>query len=74
MDISGIVGQELKSVAFVEDFLQLRFDEPLLHALRGVAWHVLLRPTILARCVWRAGVCRGTGQFVRADRGESQVF
>jgi hypothetical protein len=30
MDLSAIEGQELKSVEFVEDFLQLRFGEPLL--------------------------------------------
>ena len=30
MDISAIEGEELKSVAFVEDFLELRFGVPLL--------------------------------------------
>jgi hypothetical protein len=30
MDVSAIVGEELKAVEFVEDFLQLRFDGPLL--------------------------------------------
>lgn len=30
MDISAIEGEELKAVEFVEDFLQLRFDDPLL--------------------------------------------
>ena len=30
MDISAIIGEELKAVEFVEDFLQLRFDAPLL--------------------------------------------
>jgi hypothetical protein len=30
MDISAIEGEELKSVAFVEDFLELRFGAPLL--------------------------------------------
>jgi hypothetical protein len=30
MDISAIEGEELKAVEFVEDFLQLRFGEPLL--------------------------------------------
>ena len=29
MDVSAIVGDELKAVEFVEDFLQLRFDAPL---------------------------------------------
>jgi hypothetical protein len=40
MDISAIIGEELKAVEFVEDFLQLRFDAPLLTLY---AWpHVLL--------------------------------
>lgn len=30
MDISAIEGEELRSVAFVEDYLELRFSEPLL--------------------------------------------
>jgi len=30
MDVSAIVGEELKAVEFVEDFLQLRFEAPLL--------------------------------------------
>ncbi len=30
MDISAIEGEELKAVEFVEDYLQLRFGEPLL--------------------------------------------
>jgi hypothetical protein len=40
MDVSAIIGEELKAVEFVEDFLQLRFDAPL---FRLYAWpHVLL--------------------------------
>ncbi|MDP9052553.1 MAG: hypothetical protein M3O31_17810 [Acidobacteriota bacterium] len=40
MDISTIEGEELKAVEFVEDFLQLRFGEPLLTLY---SWpHVLL--------------------------------
>ncbi len=40
MDISGIVGEELTAVEFVQDYLQLRFDVPL---LTFHAWpHVLL--------------------------------
>jgi hypothetical protein len=40
MDVSAIVGEELKAVEFVEDFLQLRFEAPL---LRLYDWpHVLL--------------------------------
>ena len=30
MDISTIIGEELKAVSFVEDFLELRFDTPML--------------------------------------------
>ena len=30
MDISAIEGEELRTVAFVEDYLELRFGEPLL--------------------------------------------
>jgi hypothetical protein len=30
LDISAIEGEELKAVEFVEDFLQLRFGDPLL--------------------------------------------
>jgi hypothetical protein len=30
MDLSAIVGQELTAVEFVQDYLQLRFDGPLL--------------------------------------------
>src|ERR1700729_3947358 len=29
MDVSAVIGEELKAVEFVEDFLQLRFDAPL---------------------------------------------
>ena len=40
MDISAIIGEELVAVEFVQDFLQLRFDGPLLTLY---AWpHVLL--------------------------------
>ena len=40
MDISAIEGEELKAVEFVEDYLQLRFGEPL---LKLYDWpHVLL--------------------------------
>lgn len=40
MDISEIVGEELTAVEFVQDYLQLRFDGPL---LTFYAWpHVLL--------------------------------
>ena len=30
MDVSALIGQELRSVCFVEDFLELRFGESLL--------------------------------------------
>jgi hypothetical protein len=39
MDVSAVIGEELKAVEFVEDFLQLRFDAPL---FTFYAWpHVL---------------------------------
>ncbi len=40
MDISGVIGEELVAVEFVQDFLQLRFNGPLLTLY---AWpHILL--------------------------------
>ena len=40
MDVSAVIGEELKAVEFVEDFLQLRFEVSL---FRLYAWpHVLL--------------------------------
>ena len=40
MDISGIIGEELVAVEFVQDYLQLRFDTP---TLTLYAWpHILL--------------------------------
>ena len=60
MDVSAIIGEELKAVEFVEDFLQLRFEAPLLTLY---AWpHVLL--TDFSVAFRRAGVSECT---VRAD-------
>jgi len=40
MEVTGLIGTELKSVTFVEDYLELRFGEPL---LKLYDWpHVLL--------------------------------
>ena len=57
MDISAIEGEELKSVEFVEDYLQLRFGEPL---LRLYAWpHVLLPdfPVAFGEPEYRNALC-----------------
>ena len=46
MDVSELVGQELSAVEFVSDYLQLRFDGPL---VTFFAWpHVLLKDSSFA--------------------------
>jgi hypothetical protein len=64
MDISAIEGEELKSVEFVEDFLQLRFGEPL---LRLYDWpHVLLTDSSVAfgEPEYRNALCAQIGEPV----------
>ena len=64
MDISGIEGEELKAVEFVEDFLQLRFGEPLLTLY---AWpHVLLPEFSVAfgEPEYRNALCAQIGETV----------
>ena len=64
MDISAIEGEELKSVEFVEDFLQLRFGEPL---LRLYDWpHVLLTDFSVAfgEPEYRNALCAQIGETV----------
>ena len=64
MDISAIEGEELKSVEFVEDFLQLRFGEPL---LRLYDWpHVLLPDFSVAfgEPEYRNALCAQIGETV----------
>ena len=64
MDISLIEGEELKSVAFVEDFLELRFGAPL---LRLYDWpHVLLPDFSVAfgEPEYRNALCAQIGETV----------
>jgi hypothetical protein len=64
MDISAIEGAELKSVEFVDDYLQLRFGEPL---LRLYDWpHVLLTDFSVAfgEPEYRNALCAQIGETV----------
>jgi len=64
MDVSAIVGEELKAVEFVEDFLQLRFETPL---LRLYNWpHVLLTDFSVAygEPEYRNALCAQIGEKV----------
>jgi hypothetical protein len=64
MDISAIEGAELKAVEFVEDYLQLRFGEPL---LRLYDWpHVLLTDFSVAfgEPEYRNALCAQIGETV----------
>jgi hypothetical protein len=64
MDISGIVGQELKSVTFIEDFLELRFGTP---CLTLYDWpHVLLTDFSVAygEPEYRNALCAQIGEEV----------
>ena len=64
MDISAIEGEELKAVEFVEDFLQLRFGDPLLTLY---AWpHVLLPDFSVAfgEPEYRNALCAQIGEQV----------
>jgi hypothetical protein len=64
MDISAIEGAELKAVEFVEDYLQLRFGQPL---LRLYDWpHVLLTDFSVAfgEPEYRNALCAQIGETV----------
>ena len=64
MDISAIDGEELKSVEFVEDYLQLRFGEPL---LKLYDWpHILLTDSSVAfgEPEYRNALCAQIGETV----------
>jgi hypothetical protein len=64
MDISAIEGEELKAVEFVEDFLQLRFGDPL---LKLYDWpHVLLTDFSVAfgEPEYRNALCAQIGETV----------
>ena len=72
VDISAIVGEELVAVEFVQDYLQLRFDAPLLTLY---AWpHVLLSEFSIAygEPEYRNALCAQIGEKVEdsvAGRG-----
>ena len=64
MDISAIEGEELKAVEFVEDYLQLRFGDPL---LKLYDWpHVLLTDFSVAfgEPEYRNALCAQIGETV----------
>jgi hypothetical protein len=64
MDISAIEGEDLKAVEFVEDYLQLRFGEPL---LKLYEWpHVLLTDFSVAfgEPEYRNALCAQIGETV----------
>jgi hypothetical protein len=64
MDVSAVIGEELKAVEFVEDFLQLRFDAPLFTLY---AWpHVLLTDFSVAygEPEYRNALCAQIGEKV----------
>ena len=64
MDVSAVIGDELRAVEFVEDFLQLRFDGPLLTLY---AWpHVLLADFSVAygEPEYRNALCAQIGEKV----------
>ncbi len=74
MDLSGIIGEELTAVEFVQDYLQLRFDGPLLTLY---AWpHVLLSEYSIAfgEPEYRNALCSQIGEKVEEatlDEGDS---
>ncbi|MDQ2834570.1 MAG: hypothetical protein M3Y50_12670 [Acidobacteriota bacterium] len=64
MDVSAMIGEELKAVEFVEDFLQLRFEAPLLTLYD---WpHVLLADFSVAygEPEYRNALCAQIGEKV----------
>jgi hypothetical protein len=64
MDITAIEGQELTAVEFVQDFLRLRFDGPMLTLY---AWpHVLLSDFSIAfgEPEYRNALCAQIGEMV----------
>jgi hypothetical protein len=64
MDLTTLIGQQLNAVEFVLDFLQLRFDGPL---LTFYAWpHVLLSDFSVAygEPEYRNALCAQIGQTV----------
>ena len=74
MDISSVVGEELVAVEFVQDYLQLRFDTPLLTLY---TWpHLLLSEYSIAfgEPEYRNALCALIGEKVEdatLDEGDS---
>ena len=65
MDVSGLLGEELKSVCFVEDFLELSFGDP---KVTLFAWpHVLLTDFSVAygEPEYRDALCAQIGEEVK---------
>ena len=75
MDISAIVGEELTAVEFVQDYLQLRFDGPMLTLF---AWpHVLLSEYSVAfgEPEYRNALCSQIGERVeKAELDEGNAL
>ncbi|HXC95466.1 MAG TPA: hypothetical protein VNU92_07180 [Edaphobacter sp.] len=75
MDVSALIGEELRAVEFVEDFLQLRFDAPL---FRLYAWpHVLLTDFSVAygEPEYRNALCSQIGEkIVQASLEEGDAL
>ena len=64
MDVSALEGQELTAVEFVQDFLRLRFDGPLLSLY---AWPHLLFPEFslgFGEPEYRNALCAQIGEIV----------
>lgn len=64
MDISAIEGEELKAVEFVEDYLQLRFGDPLLKLYH---WPYVMLPDFsvaFGEPEYRNALCAQIGEMV----------
>jgi hypothetical protein len=73
MDVEALVGEELRSVAFVEDFLELRFGAALVSLY---AWpHVLLPDFSVAygEPEYRNALCAQIGEEVTAASLEETI-
>jgi hypothetical protein len=65
MDVSGLVGEELKSVCFVEDFLELGFGEA---KVTFFAWPYVLLPDFsvaFGEPEYRNALCAQIGEEVK---------
>jgi hypothetical protein len=64
MDVSAIEGQELTAIEFVQDYLRIRFDGPM---LTYYAWPHLLFPDFslaYGEPEYRNGLCAQIGEMV----------